>query len=112
MIIAVDFDGTLCHESYPGIGNPEFELLNLVIKLKQAGHTIILWTCRVDKYLEEAVDWCKHWGLEFDYVNENTKEQKELFGSDPRKIFAHVYIDDRALSPDGLRVITELCLLV
>ena len=36
-------------------------------------------------------------GLEFDYVNENAAELKEAFGTDPRKIAATEYWDDRAV---------------
>jgi hypothetical protein len=57
---------------------------------------MIMWTCRVDDRLKEAVSWCATQGLWFDYVNENPPEQTVYFGTDPRKIYADVYIDDRA----------------
>lgn len=38
---------------------------------------------------------CKAVGLEFDYVNENAAELKEAFGTDPRKIAATEYWDDK-----------------
>ena len=101
--IAVDFDGTLCEYAFPKIGKQsqeQKELLEILIKLKNEGHKIILWTNRGDndqyKALTEAVDWCRSKGLEFDAINENLPDQKKLSGYSP-KIMADYYIDDRAL---------------
>ena len=97
-IYAIDFDGTLCEkDKYPSIGEPNLLLIEYVKKLKEAGNTIILWTCRCEEQLDAAVEWCKSYGLEFDYVNENAPELIKSFGRDNRKIFANYYIDDRAL---------------
>ena len=49
--------------------------------------------------LEQAVQWCEEFGLEFDKVNRNTDEILEKYGSDSRKIYADVYIDDKACFP-------------
>ena len=49
--------------------------------------------------LQEAVDWCKARGLEFDAVNENVPELKEKYGTDPRKIGCNLMIDDKAVKP-------------
>lgn len=96
-IYAIDFDGTLCEkDKYPSIGEPNLLLIEYVKKLKEAGNTIILWTCRCEEQLDAAVEWCKSYGLEFDYVNENAPELIKSFGRDNRKIFANYYIDDRA----------------
>ena len=51
LVIAVDFDGTLCEYAFPKIGNqsPEqVELMTLLINLRQRGHKLILWTNRGD----------------------------------------------------------------
>lgn len=45
--------------------------------------------------MQQAVDWCKRVGLEFDAVNENLPFMIERYGTDPRKIGADLYIDDR-----------------
>ena len=62
------FDGTLSNGHYPYIGQPNKPLFDALIKLKAQGHNIILWTCREDIQLQQAVDWCKEQGLEFDAV--------------------------------------------
>lgn len=101
--IAVDFDGTLCEYAFPDIGKQNKEnknLMNLLIKLREEGHKIILWTNRGDneeyKVLTEAVEWCRSKGLEFDAINENLPDQQKLSGYSP-KIMADYYIDDKAL---------------
>lgn len=100
-IVAVDFDGTLCEDNYPEIGIPRKSTIKMVKNLKDNGCTIILWTCRCGELLENAIAWCEEQGLVIDYVNENTKENIELYGNDCRKINADVYIDDKAMNIDS-----------
>lgn len=113
LTIAVDFDGTLCTYAFPGIGEQtenHKQLMDTLIRLRQNGHKLILWTNRGDndkyKSLTEAVEWCRNKGLEFDEVNKNLpeKELSKLSGYSP-KIMADYYIDDKALSfgnPDSM----------
>ena len=95
-IIAVDFDGTLCENQWPEIGLPNTKLIKELIYRRKQGDKLILWTNRVDDKLENAVNWCKEQGLEFDAINDNLPEIVESFGSNSRKVFANIYIDDRA----------------
>ena len=37
MIIAVDFDGTLCEHQYPEIGEPNLKLINILIDKRKKG---------------------------------------------------------------------------
>lgn len=101
-IVAVDFDGTLCADRYPEIGNANYPLIELLKRLQKQGVKIILWTCRCGERLEEAVEWCASFGLCFDRVNENVKEILERYGGDSRKIYADVYIDDKAVYAKAL----------
>ncbi len=98
-IIAVDFDGTLCHDCYPSIGAPNLRLIYILRELRKKGTRLILWTCRCGQPLKDALRWSSYHGLEFDAVNENLPEILEKYGSDSRKIFADIYIDDRSF-PD------------
>ena len=107
-IIAVDFDGTLCENKYPEIGEPNMELIDYLMKRQINGDKIILWTCRNKEQTQAAVDWCSNKGLEFDAVNENLPEIIEEFGGDSRKIFANVYIDDRNVSLYSCREKTSM----
>ena len=96
MIIAIDFDGVLVSDKFPEIGEPDWEMISAVWRLGFTEHELILWTSRIDKRLEEAVQWCKDHNLRFTCVNANTPNNLAEYGTDPRKAFANVYIDDRA----------------
>ena len=98
-IIAVDFDNTIAITKYPEIIEPIDMTIFTLKQAKERGATIILWTCREGKELEDAVNWCKENNVPIDYVNENTPERIEKWGNDCRKIGADVYIDDRAINP-------------
>ena len=97
-VIAIDFDGTLCENDYPNIGKPHLNVINLALERKKNGAALILWTCREGEMLENAINWCKSYGLEFDTVNNNLPEWVEMFGTNPRKIGATEYWDDRAIN--------------
>ena len=104
LVIAVDFDGTLCQTLFPKIlkqTEKQKKLLKNLKKLKKNGHKLILWTCRGNnkKYpaLKEAINWCKKKGLIFDTVNRNVKGQKKISGYSP-KIIADIYIDDKCVN--------------
>ncbi len=97
-IIAVDFDGTLCKNRYPDIGEPIQEVIDKLLEEQRNGAKLILWTCRCDKELTDAVEWCERHGIIFDAVNDHLPEMKEAFGNNTRKIFAHQYWDDHAVN--------------
>jgi predicted mannosyl-3-phosphoglycerate phosphatase (HAD superfamily) len=101
LIIAIDFDGTLVEHAFPEIGKPINRAFEMVQKLKDYGHKVILWTCRNDtdealngrKVLSEAVAFCKKQGITFDAINQNING----LGFNPiPKIYADYYIDDRS----------------
>ena len=98
MILAVDFDGTLCTHAFPEIGHINQELFDKVLKLKNDGHQIVLWTCREGHYLKQAVDWCEVRGLKFDAVNRNIPEIDCNPSFARSKIYADKYLDDRNIS--------------
>ena len=94
MIIAVDFDGTIVEHRYPDIGKEIPFAFQTLKQLNDDGHSLILWTYRSGKELEEAVKFCERKGLQFYAVNKNYPE--EVFDSSiSRKINADIYIDDR-----------------
>lgn len=96
MIIAVDFDGTLAVTEYPKIISPITKVIKYCQFRKFMGDTLILYTCRHGKVLDEALEWCREQGLVFDYVNENVPERIKKYG-DCRKIYADKYLDDHNL---------------
>ena len=104
---AVDFDGTLCMNMWPEIGEPIYDMINWVKQLRDDGHKIILWTCRCGMSLVEAIVWCAEHGLFFDAVNDNLDEHKREFGGNSRKVNADYYIDDKALYPSAMPFVVE-----
>ena len=54
-IIAVDFDGTLCENAWPGIGPARAGVIDYVLGQQMTGAKLILWTNRRGEKLAEAV---------------------------------------------------------
>lgn len=96
-ILAVDFDGTLCENAWPGIGAPRQDVIDRLKAEQAAGAKTILWTCRRGAKLTRALLWCLQHGICFDAVNENLPEVVIAFGGDCRKIYATEYWDDHAV---------------
>lgn len=97
MIIAVDFDGTLCRDAYPSIGEPMPGAIKGMQDLKAQGHYLIIWTCRTGDRLRDAVNWLLEQGIPFDRVNDHSAANIALYGAGGNKVYADVYIDDKAL---------------
>lgn len=98
MNIAVDFDGTIVTHEYPKIGKEIPFAIETLKKLQREGHhTLILWTVREGKLLEEAVEYCRSRGLEFYAINSDIPEEIEWEGGGSRKLAVDLFIDDRNL---------------
>ena len=98
-IIAVDFDGTLCEDAYPEIGQARYDVMQRLYEEMELGAKVILWTCRTGKRLKEAVVWCEEYGILFNAVNENLPEViAEYGGADSRKVTADEYWDDKSVN--------------
>ena len=95
-VIAIDFDGTLCTNNYPYIGKPKTRVIKKLKREQHKGAKIILWTCRTGALLEDALYFCREHNINLDAVNENIQHRIELYGTDPRKVGADEYWDDKA----------------
>ena len=101
-IVCVDFDCTLTKvDTYPFSEQPNIIAFKILKEYRKRGNKLILWTCRTNEPLENALQFCKENGLEFDAVNDNIKESSNAWrelhpGIDmSRKVYADMYIDDR-----------------
>lgn len=111
VIIAVDFDGTICEHRFPEIGAPAADAIVWLQRWQAAGIQLVLWTVRGGEALQLAVDYCKQNGVIFAGVNENvtTIFLKEY----SNKIYADLYVDDRAFgcplrtNPDSQAVVVD-----
>ncbi len=98
MIIAVDFDGILFEDGYPGVGKPIWPMINLVKRLQEKGHRLILWSCRGGEPLLTAIKACEEVGIHF--VSVNAPDPEHYWdGPISNKVYADLYIDDRAINP-------------
>jgi len=100
-IIALDFDGIFVSpEAWPELGDADDTMIRAVSNAIAKGHRFILNTCRTKDALRAAIWLLWRHGVKPVAINSNLPELVEKYGSDPRKISADFYIDDRAVGYD------------
>lgn len=97
MIIAIDFDGTISRGKYPAIDGLQPYAAEVINRLYQQGHYLIINTCREGIRLTEAINFLLQNDIRFNRVNDNIPGTEKEYGWNARKIFADIYIDDRNL---------------
>lgn len=94
-VVAVDFDGTITlGDNYPELGTVNKTAVDVINKIKDRGHEVIIWTCRDSWVIEDVL--LEH-GVKYDAINENTDYLKDKWGNNPRKVGADILIDDKSL---------------
>ena len=96
LIIGVDFDGTIATNKYPEVGSLRWFARPVLRWAERRGHTLILWTCREEKPLWDAIHALTVWGISMHYYNSNCPARVKHYGQDQRKLGYDVLIDDRA----------------
>ena len=95
LILAIDFDGSICQHMYPDIGSEMTGAFAALKRFIAAGDRLILWTCRMPgNGLEAAIEYCKDHGVVFEEHNNNVHDHDY---EKSRKIYADIYIDDRMI---------------
>lgn len=97
MIFAIDFDGTICRGKFPNIDGQQPYAADTINKLYDDGHYIIINTCRTGEQLLTAINWLLYQGIKFHRVNDNEPDNIAKYNNNSRKIYAHIYIDDKNL---------------
>jgi hydroxymethylpyrimidine pyrophosphatase-like HAD family hydrolase len=97
--VAFDLDGTVLEydegmAEADQFGSPIPGMVSEMRKLWKDGWKIIIWTCRPRS--QEMVDHLNNHRIPFHEINVNTS----MFHASP-KIYADVYVDDRAISFNG-----------
>lgn len=110
--IAVDFDGTLCENRFPEVGEPKPRVIAYIKQQAAAGARIILHTCRENgtrrALLDEAIEFCRGQGIPLYAVNENPGNHFcEEYGTGGRKVYADLYIDDKAVNVTDIEMLME-----
>ena len=97
LIVAVDFDGTIAgrDENHNLVVIPGAD--TYIRKIKELGHTVILYTCREGKNQWKAEKFMEEHNIPFDLINANFEGHATKYGHDSRKINADVYVDDKAV---------------
>ena len=106
-IIAIDFDGTIVADQYPGIGLLKPGACEAIKALhSNAKHYIIINTCRQGSELVDAVNFLIEKGIPFDRVNDNAPWLIKEFGN-TRKIHADIFIDSAQVGhlPDWSKIV-------
>jgi|Deesub1362B_J571_1020462.scaffolds.fasta_scaffold02356_6 hypothetical protein len=94
-VVAVDLDGVILeHEGWQGhnsFGRVKDGAIEALSEFRKHGYVIVIWTTR--KNVDEIRRYLEENGVPFDYINEHP------FGppGTSRKIWADVYLDDRAV---------------
>lgn len=95
--LAIDFDDTIVESLYPNIGELRKDAKEIINKLYEEGHYIIINTCRAEDYELMAEQFLNQHQIHFHKMNANRAQDILFFGMDCRKISADVYIDDKNL---------------
>ena len=97
-IVAFDFDGVIA--SYSGfiheedVQDPIPGVLQAIRSLKQKDYKILIHSTRSNAFLHS---YCKKFSIPFDYIN----HRLDLYGGNPGKPIAFVYVDDRNICYKG-----------
>ncbi len=110
MILAIDFDGTIARGKFPHIEGAIADAQQYIKQLKADGHYIIINTCRTGDDLLNAINWLVQNNIPFDRVNDNEPTNVAMYGNNSRKVYAHLYIDDKQIG--GLPAWSEIYRLI
>jgi uncharacterized HAD superfamily protein len=102
LIIAIDFDNTIAKTEYPLIIALMPHAKEVINKLAEEGHTIIVHSCRASKPAEDMKVFLDCHGIHYHHINENDPNRIKIYGFDTRKISADVYIDDHNIGCRGI----------
>lgn len=95
-LFAIDLDGTIVEESFPEIGQLKPHAIRVMKRIKENGGKIAIWTSRSTSQAGKVQKFLAENNIPYDVYNEPFPEIKEKYEATSRKVFADIYIDDRA----------------
>lgn len=102
IIIGVDYDDTIFPWKFTSQEDCD-KVIEELIRCKNTGAYITIFTCsNVDRF-DEIREYCKSKGLKIDSINENPIS---LPYGNVNKIYANIFIDDRAGLTESLLILT------
>lgn len=91
MIIAIDFDGTMCEDNYPYTPTDLWpDVIEWIKEGVERGNTVNVYTCRSGNDLIPVRQLLERYGLDL-----TINDLKAPWGEEIQKMFAHFYIDNR-----------------
>ena len=105
MYIAIDFDSTICKQSYLSLGDPIPDALRVIKRLQDSNYKLILWTVRSGHFLTEAVNYLVKNEIKLYAVNDNPMQK---WYSTSKKVSADIYIDNNALGCPLIKIPNEV----
>lgn len=87
-IICFDFDGTLCEDRYPDIGEPNLSMIRLMYKLHAQGYYLIINSTRRSLDYDRVKRFLKDYAVSYDQLCLSSRPVADL------------YIDDKGLYAD------------
>lgn len=106
-IIAIDFDDTINvngGDTYPICGEPRLWAKEVIDFMHKLGIKIVIWTSRDAAYNQEEkkmydhmspmIDWLDKNEIHYDAINKSVQFCPYAYNG--RKVYAHMYVDDRS----------------
>ncbi len=106
LIIALDFDDTVCPWSMRDSNSLvlQQQVMQLVRECQEQGAKVVPWTCSDESRYPFIATYLRENGIDPMPINENIPGL--LFGKS-RKIYANVYLDDRAGLKEAMHALSE-----
>ena len=97
LIIGIDFDGCIATHDFPDIGELVPGAVDVIRELIDAGHRPVLWTCRSNYQLLEAIEFTQRAiGPGYKLHGFNSNRLGDEYPGSP-KLYADQYIDDKGV---------------
>ncbi|NLA81193.1 MAG: hypothetical protein GX853_10710 [Chloroflexi bacterium] len=101
LTIVIDFDGTIVNERYPDIDRLKRGAKKCINELYDAGQIIIINSCRSGDHEMLMRDFLRENGVKYHTINNNYPQNIENHGSDSRKLYGDIYIDEKCVFCNG-----------
>lgn len=98
LIISIDFDGVITnYDMFPNFGNINKQAKEIIPKLYNDGHTILINSHREGGLRDNAINYLNKHGIPFHYFNENSPKLIKKY-YDTRKLGCDISIDDKNIN--------------
>lgn len=104
IIIAADYDDTLSPWNFNNQERCDLVIRQIIMAQKVGAYVVIHTACSPDRY-EEITKYLESRGLKIDSINKNPIDLP--YGRDGAKIYANIFLDDRAGLDEALHILSS-----